>query len=248
MKNIATTASIIAAAATAGIFLLSACASEERHEAHGVRGTQRLTQLTPKGTTYLPTAKPFIRSILSGGPAQRAGLQSGDLVLGLNDKPIQNASDLDLHIKMAPKNSNVTIKRGSHVKKFNLILSEKKPRFGFLLEPSGVPVIKTSSPLISTIYKGDLTVHAQASLSEDKTELHVNFIIEKRTIEPIAILKMSVLDELNHRTLFRNQQNLDALGSKPYFLTQKIIQSNGIKSPVTVSLNLMRNNFVFEFQ
>ena len=112
----------------------------------------------------------------------------------------------------------------------------------------GIPVIRASTPLISTIHSKELSVHAQASVNNSKDELHVNFIIESSRLLPTAMAKLTVFDVQDKKVLLNTGENLDALGTKSLFLTRKIHTRENFNDPIRISLNILNNHFVFEFQ
>lgn len=72
------------------------------------------------GRTYTP---PKIGEILPESPAERAGLQPGDLVLAINGKAVKSFEDLLLEIRKeeAPREITLKIKRGEEVFSVNLV-------------------------------------------------------------------------------------------------------------------------------
>lgn len=72
------------------------------------------------GRTYTP---PKIGEILPESPAERAGLQPGDLVLAINGKAVKSFEDLLLEIRKeeAPRAITLKIKRGEEVFSVNLV-------------------------------------------------------------------------------------------------------------------------------
>ena len=204
--------------------------------------------LTPVGKLYDTTAAPIIHSIVPRGAAEKAGLRVGDLILNINNKMITTANDFDMQSKLSPRESTIQVRRGLLVKTFNINLANSRPRVGVNLEPMDTPIIRQGTPLISSIHKKDMTVHAEASVTGGKRELHVNFIVESSKFEPAALAKMTVLEELDKKMLLKSQENINALGTKPYLITRKFLIGSDVKLPIRVSLNLSNNNFVFEFK
>ena len=76
----------------------------------GFIGT-RIEDLTPEAATQLgldqATTGAYIALVAEGGPAQKAGLQAGDVVVGLDDKPIEGSAQLRKIIAMYAPDSKV---------------------------------------------------------------------------------------------------------------------------------------------
>ena len=63
------------------------------------------------------TSGAYVESVVSGSPADRAGIQSGDVVIGFNDKTIVSATDLVISVRGKQVGDTITLKvmRGSRV-------------------------------------------------------------------------------------------------------------------------------------
>jgi serine protease Do len=68
----------------------------------------------------------LLGDIISGGPAAKAGLQKGDIILQLNGQPVNERNELQLKIAMTPPGSTVQLKifRNHSEKTFNVKLGE----------------------------------------------------------------------------------------------------------------------------
>jgi serine protease Do len=69
----------------------------------------------------------ILGDVTPGGPAARAGLQVGDIVLALNGKPMENARQLQVNLYSKPLDSIVEVEvlRGRKTKKYYVTVSER---------------------------------------------------------------------------------------------------------------------------
>ena len=83
--------------------------------------------MTPYSTAAVNMADPhgaFIATVQSGGPAARAGLQPGDIVVSLNGERIETFDDLTRSIASAAPGSTVQlgVLRSGHVLQLAVVL------------------------------------------------------------------------------------------------------------------------------
>jgi membrane-associated protease RseP (regulator of RpoE activity) len=235
------------------VITLSGCASDTPNSDAALAAADSAilhpqNALTPRGRTLDPNSPAIIHALLQGKAGQKSGLKPNDHILNLNGKKINSIAEYDVATKFAPKNSTLLIDRSGVKKSFQIAFNDDRPKGGIEIEPLGFPVIRAGTPLISTIHTRDFTVHAQASVNAERDELHVNFIIESNELLPTALAKFVVYDLKSKKVLLNDQENLDALGSKPLFLAKKMSTHSDFDSPIRVALNLLNDHFVFEFQ
>jgi membrane-associated protease RseP (regulator of RpoE activity) len=233
--------------------LLTACGTTNTTSGYGddVARPELLhpqTPLTPKGRIIDPNSQPIVHALVPGRGGERAGLKPNDLILALNGKQINSIADYDVMSKFASKKSVLVVDRGGHKKTVSLLLDDERPRAGIQLEPMEIPVIRLGSPMITTIHKEDMTVHAQASINNARDEIHVNFIIESVRTAPTVTAKLVVYDVNKRKSLLTSRVPLEALGAKPILLIRKIHTSGDFKDSLRVGLNILNDHFVFEFQ
>jgi putative serine protease PepD len=79
----------------------------------------------PSGTTGAPGAGALIRSVVSGAPADKAGLQAGDVVTKVDDRRVTDADSLIVAIRAHDPGDKVTITytRGGSEKKATVTLA-----------------------------------------------------------------------------------------------------------------------------
>jgi serine protease Do len=96
----------------------------------GFVGT-RIEDLTPDAARQLgldeATTGAYIALVAEGGPAQKAGLEPGDIVVGVDNKTIENSSQLRKTIAMYPPDSkvNFSILRKGQPKNVTVIIEEQ---------------------------------------------------------------------------------------------------------------------------
>ncbi|MDZ4677276.1 MAG: site-2 protease family protein [Oligoflexia bacterium] len=203
--------------------------------------------LIPVARSYSGDNTPIVKHFLLKSVAEKSGVRVGDKVLSLNGYPIITAAEFDKKIKRAPKNSTIVVLRGNNKIKLNIVLSDKKPRFGAGFEPSGVVFTKKNSPYIGVIHLKNMTVYAQASATTTN-ELRFNFIIESHVIEVAAPVKFSIHEKGDKKPLISGSETIDALGAEPHVFSKVIPNDGDLKLPIRASLNISKNNFLFEFQ
>jgi serine protease Do len=81
----------------------------------------------------LPAARgAIITSVSAGGPAQRAGIQRGDVVTAINNQPVVDHNSLRNLVASLPPgtNANVTLVRGGREQKVQVALAELEQNRG----------------------------------------------------------------------------------------------------------------------
>jgi S1-C subfamily serine protease len=68
-----------------------------------------------------------LRNVLSGGPAEKAGLQQGDIITAIDGKKVATTGDLlDIVREAGPgKKVQVTVWRNKKAEKFTVTLTER---------------------------------------------------------------------------------------------------------------------------
>jgi putative serine protease PepD len=67
-----------------------------------------------------------VAQVVSGGPAEKAGLQVGDVITGLDDRVVTSSVDLTAVVRSQAPGSDVTltVKRGNATQKITVTLAE----------------------------------------------------------------------------------------------------------------------------
>jgi Do/DeqQ family serine protease len=112
---------------------------EHGHVRRGWLGVaiQDLTPELAKGLDIKQTRGVVISDVLENGPAAKAGIQNGDVVVKLNGEPVSNASTLRNLIAMLGPNTTakLTIDRHGGIKEISVKLEQKKENAESRVEP-----------------------------------------------------------------------------------------------------------------
>jgi serine protease Do len=99
------------------------------HVERGFLGVQ-IQDLTPSLAQAFKTERTngaLVADVTAGSPADAAGIKSGDVIVEFNGKPVENASQLKLHVaETAPGSSvPVVVNRNEETKNLSITLREK---------------------------------------------------------------------------------------------------------------------------
>src|SRR6185437_16072987 len=72
--------------------------------------TQDITPAMAKAFNTTDTRGALIGNVTANSPAERAGLQKGDIIREVNGKPVDNSNQLRYRINMLPPETSVTLK------------------------------------------------------------------------------------------------------------------------------------------
>jgi serine protease Do len=159
--------------------------------------------VTPQiaGSFDLPKAEGVLLSdIASGGPAAKAGLQKGDIVLKMNDQPVSDASQLQLNIAMLPPGSTIklTIFRNRSEKTVTATLGELPAQGGQAQKEEG-----GVSPSMQGLSVDNLTpeIARQLRLPRNTRGVVVTNVDPGTAAADADIRTGDVIEEVNRRTV-----------------------------------------------
>ena len=109
-------------------------------------------RFTPSGTeqaaallkSYGADAGVFVQEVTPGGPAEKAGLKEGDIIVGINGKPVKEGNELVNTIVATPigKSLSVTVLRDRNRKNFDVVVGDLTQvfpeRYGNRRDPADV--------------------------------------------------------------------------------------------------------------
>jgi hypothetical protein len=93
-------------------------------------GAKAAPDVTPRGFLGLDVAdgddNPVVKAVLEKGPAARAGLKVGDVIIAFNDRRVSDRDDIIRLAKKLPASTEVKVKvkRGDDTKKLSLTTAE----------------------------------------------------------------------------------------------------------------------------
>jgi serine protease Do len=111
------------------------------------------------------TAGLYVKDVVAGGGAAQAGIQTGDIITGVNGNKVYESSDLQETVgRLEPGDKvHLTVLRGSDEKNFTVTLKANKPE----VETAAVP--KSTEELFNRIGASFMPLNA-----EQKAKFHVN--------------------------------------------------------------------------
>ena len=92
-----------------------------------------------------------VEEVAPNSPAARAGIEPGDVIISINDKPVRNISDLHryIHLNLGKEVSIVTSRDGS-IKEAQLTPRERPPEgqgaIGVLVKPTAIAIDRQYYP------------------------------------------------------------------------------------------------------
>lgn len=228
------------------LLILSACASPDKPSDRDTYGRKIL--LKPIGTPVSPEGIAVIRRLTPSGPAKKFGLLLNDKVVSLNGRQIHTAAELDSKLKSAPKLSELTIKRDSQLKTIKVELDERNPRLGASTEPQGLALVKYRSPYVAYMHTQNMTIYAQTSSNEAKSQIHLNLIVDSSILLPTAQIQFRVYEKGGTKPLYVGRENVDALGTAPFVFSKEVRLGKKIARALWITGNINQDKFAFEFQ
>jgi serine protease Do len=177
----------------------------------------------------------LVSEVSPNGPAEAAGLKSGDVVLQYDNKPVDNSMQLKLRVAETSPGANVPLQidRNGETKTVNVVVKER----------SGATVAQNDAPKSSD--QGSLNGVTVGDLNQElRTQLKVPNTVLGAVIEEVdpssasaeAGLKVGdIITEIDHRSIKSAQEAVEATSGKPNGATLVKIYRNGGSRYVAVN-------------
>jgi serine protease Do len=100
------------------------------HVSRGWLGVE-IQSLTPEMAATLGIAEPkgaIVANVVPGGPADKAGVHQGDVIVAINGQPVQDSHDLTLKVAGLPagKPAPFTLDRNGHQETVSVVIGQRK--------------------------------------------------------------------------------------------------------------------------
>src|SRR5260221_384763 len=177
----------------------------------------------------------LVSEVSPNGPAEAAGLKSGDVVLQYDNKPVDNSMQLKLRVAETSPGANVPLQidRNGETKTVSVVVKER----------SGATVAQNDAPKSSD--QGSLNGVTVGDLNQElRTQLKVANTVQGAVIEEVdpssasaeAGLKVGdIITEIDHRSIKSAQEAVEATSGKPNGATLVKIYRNGGSRYVAVN-------------
>jgi serine protease Do len=168
---------------------------------------QDVTPAIAKAFGQKETRGALVGDVSADSPAQRAGLQKGDIILGVNGAAVANSNDLRMTISMMPPDSSVNLKvlRGGAERDFTVKLGELPTTEAAVERKSS-----GSTSSLSGVSVEDLSAQASKELGLPASSQGV-VVTEVRPSSPAAeagLRRGDVIQEVNRKSV-RNTSDFE---------------------------------------
>jgi serine protease Do len=157
---------------------------------------QPVTQEVAESLDLKEAAGALVGTVMKGSPAERAGVQVGDVITEFDGKPVKNSSELPTLVARTPVNKRVELKvtRDKVEKKLFIIVAEMK-------EEEQTPVAEVETEKVGlTVQK--LTPEIAESLGMSSTEGVVVSGVEQNSLaEEAGFRRGDVVVEINRKPI-----------------------------------------------
>jgi serine protease Do len=153
----------------------------------------------------------LVADVAPGGPAEKAGLQRGDIIIQFNDKPILEMSNLPMLVAETPigKKATVTLLRDGKKRTLTVNIGELKET-----PEAGAPNQQTSVHLGMSVREITPELVQAFGLSEDNGILILS--VDRGSIADNAgLARGDVIKEINRKTVVSMADFKDALNKAP---------------------------------
>ncbi len=155
----------------------------------------------------------LLSAVVEGGPAERAGLRVGDVVVKFNGKPVDSPNDLQRLVAQADENQTVTLRiiRNGSKKRIKVRMGDQAKSEGRAITKSvGDPVSKSRSTLLGLEVENLTRETARRLGTSVLSGVVVKAVQSGSPAEAAGISPGDIIREVNRRRV-RNQEEFQRL-------------------------------------
>jgi serine protease Do len=170
----------------------------------------------------------LVSDVTSGGPADRAGIKSGDVIVNFNDTPIEDSSQLKLRVAETPPGSKVSlvIDRNGEQKSVNLTV-DKLPEENVAREQSPNTGTKHESLAGVGVTDLDQNLRAEIKAPQSLRGAIVTEVSPDSAAYTAGLRAGDVILEINHKPINNAQDAIAATQNPSSSQTLVKVWSNG---------------------
>jgi len=154
----------------------------------------------------------LISKVQKGGPADKAGLKSDDIIIAMSGKSVKNGEDLVSRVSETPVNStiNVTVDRDGKHMDFGITVLDRaevfkdRPEFAQLRQPQAEEPVQPAEP---RQYKFGIKLHALTDSERTSMELDAKggLLVQSVDVdsfaEDVGLMEKDVILSINRQTV-----------------------------------------------
>ena len=169
---------------------------------------QDVTPAIAKAFGVKESAGALIGDVTADGPAQKSGLQKGDIVLQLNGKPVEDANQLRMNISMMRPGTTVNLKvfRNGADREFTVTLGELPTEEAAVEKGSGDSKSELSGISVQDV---DARTARQLGVPSNAAGVVVTGINPSSAAADSDLRRGDVIQEVNHKPI-RNTADFEA--------------------------------------
>jgi serine protease Do len=153
----------------------------------------------------------LVQSVVAGKPAAKAGIEAGDVIVGVNGKPVESRGDVTRMIAMiAPgQKADVTVLRNGQKKQFSFTVAQRQDEEA--IASSGGPQEQPQQPgdkspkLGVTVADVTPAIARQLGLKEQQQGVVVSDVVEGGPAERAGLRPGDIIVDMNRKPVKRSQ-------------------------------------------
>lgn len=156
----------------------------------------------------------LIGDVTPNSPASEAGLQKGDIIVGLNGKPVDSAAQLRMNVSLMQPGSNVNVKvlREGVAKDFNVKLQELPTETAKAERPNNPQENAMDGVSVQSL---DASTARQLGLPPNASGVVVTGVDPNSDAADSGLQKGDVIQEVNHHAIANMRDFQSALRNSP---------------------------------